>query len=1305
MKAEILKIAGVKSDKDFYKLFPDEKSFMAKHGKAFKKAQLGVAMSPVGSYTGGGVSNNLSPINARETYDDMDLNLTGKNDYMRQQEAYQQQMLEAQQAAAGQGGGEGGGEGMSADQMEQIMGMFGKGKHGIQVPKAQMGTPPPLSPRMTPDFKLPTPGVSSYMKGEKVGKGLLSSIPIIGGIVKGFKALKQEKWERRDAQRTEKLSDIMSQANNMQVQPITRNYVRPEDNIISPDQMFPTYGVGTNPLTAQYGAEIQNTYAPNTLYDDLGYEPLSDSDIVKQYRAGGFVPKAQGGFSGFMDTLFPKGSGGVGGKGGVMSLLAPYGSSIGSKMGGGDFGGNAGGDIGSSIGGIFGPVGQLAGGVLGGMLDVEPQLKKKAIENTKNNMWSSVGGDVRRNLQSTGYVKNGGDISNYEEGGYMNPEYNPQIIAKFGEYSMNQLLAPPKDADMLRAGGHLKEYTPPSERAMFTGKQFMKHGGQTSALNGQLKTTWGGDVETVSNNPYDEGSTVMFRGNSHTEGDGNGHTGIGVTYGKGEPDSYTDYAEYGTEQADAQVEVERGEPAQEMTDPETGEKNLIVYGDLYIPNYALSMLGDKDAKGKKFKNYVSDLTKKENKQTKILNKNTELINELEVNTPMDQLTFNSYKENINGATNNLKQYSEYKNIAANIQSSINELSEENGLVAADLAKGKFTIDKEAMKEQQAKFGKSILKAQGGKKEPVYASYYDTPEYAAEEALMQNASSDGIINPLEKLKEMLKNKGFDYKQTSGVRPGAKTKQGKPSRHSTGEAMDLVFPNLGKDSYNAILNDPDISRFMLDNNLTAINEYDDNIRNQTGGTGPHLHIGLDKGTAVSDKFRNDAKSLYSAKIPTTTSTATNSVAAIKTEVIKKPPRMTKEEAIKAGYTLDPITKKYTKTIKGVQVTTPETKLGEAMKDVPKGQSKKKDGTFGKVTPEQYQQFKKENSDWFDFTNFNPNNKGDVEYFQKRFNEESAKVGSSAQIKPDGKLGEQTITARIKRNTQETSPDTIEVADVYEPETKTTTPTTATKPTFPWQMYANQALNYLRPSDAEELDPSQLLGEMSAMGDRPSSVFAQKYNPELDNVYDISYQDQLNEITAQARAAERMAINNPAAAAAIFGAASQTKSKVLAEQFRANQAMKAGVYDKNRATLNDAQLKNMGILDNQYVRQETANSTTKENIRNALNSISAKTAQNKLENRKLKTMENLYNYRYDSQGRLINMNGIVQFDYQGNPITQSTQKGSNTVDIDGKQYRPIDYDNKTGQPIKFELVGGKNGAKIKARNGSIVKAIKNL
>ncbi len=44
MKADILKIAGVKSEKEFYKLFPDEQSFMAKHGGEFKKAQQGTSI-------------------------------------------------------------------------------------------------------------------------------------------------------------------------------------------------------------------------------------------------------------------------------------------------------------------------------------------------------------------------------------------------------------------------------------------------------------------------------------------------------------------------------------------------------------------------------------------------------------------------------------------------------------------------------------------------------------------------------------------------------------------------------------------------------------------------------------------------------------------------------------------------------------------------------------------------------------------------------------------------------------------------------------------------------------------------------------------------------------------------------------------------------------------------------------------------------------------------------------------------------------------------------------------------------------
>ena len=37
MKDQFLKLAGVKSEKEFYKLFPSEEAFMAKHGKALAK--------------------------------------------------------------------------------------------------------------------------------------------------------------------------------------------------------------------------------------------------------------------------------------------------------------------------------------------------------------------------------------------------------------------------------------------------------------------------------------------------------------------------------------------------------------------------------------------------------------------------------------------------------------------------------------------------------------------------------------------------------------------------------------------------------------------------------------------------------------------------------------------------------------------------------------------------------------------------------------------------------------------------------------------------------------------------------------------------------------------------------------------------------------------------------------------------------------------------------------------------------------------------------------------------------------------
>ena len=44
MKKDILKIAGVKSEKEFYKKYPTEAAFMKAHKKEFKKAAMGASM-------------------------------------------------------------------------------------------------------------------------------------------------------------------------------------------------------------------------------------------------------------------------------------------------------------------------------------------------------------------------------------------------------------------------------------------------------------------------------------------------------------------------------------------------------------------------------------------------------------------------------------------------------------------------------------------------------------------------------------------------------------------------------------------------------------------------------------------------------------------------------------------------------------------------------------------------------------------------------------------------------------------------------------------------------------------------------------------------------------------------------------------------------------------------------------------------------------------------------------------------------------------------------------------------------------
>ena len=624
MKAEILKIAGVKSEKEFYKKFPTEESFIKVHGKALKKAQIGAMIQ--GNQP---AQSNARPINLQQLYDQNDMSITGSTEVMRNKQAMD--LASQQQAAGGKQGG-------TADAITKIGSIIGdmskgdSGKNGKKLKKALGG-------------KDILGGIS---KGVSKAGGPMAVAQAAGDIVGGFQQMKDDKNIMKQAQQMAGVSDVALQASMTRPEQVQKKYVRPEDNINTGQEFFPIYGTGT--VLAKNGTEIANTFAPNTIYTDL--------------------EEAQNGLSNFKVgvTNFAQQGGGDA----LSQLTAGLGSPKGQGIsGGGKIGGGIGSTLGTIVGGpVGGMVGKFAGQTIGNVLDKKAEKTKKFQDQTDQNITAMALGQGAQGLQgqNASYMRDGGIA-------------NPQVISQFGNYKLSQLLQPDPTMDTLRAGGHLKNYTPPSERAMYTGREQF-------AMGGDLETHWGGYAEPMSYNPYlpEGGETVMFRGKSHDESDGKGNTGIGITYG------------------DSPVEVERGEPAVQLRNGSDGDNSLTVYGNLEIPSFGASLIGDDKAKGKKFKNYVADLSKTEKKQNKIVEKSTEELDNLEVITPQDLLSFESQKANILGANMKLKDIAKKKQDLASLQSAINDTAEEYGFEADALAKGRV---------KQAKKGASIKKAQAG----------------------------------------------------------------------------------------------------------------------------------------------------------------------------------------------------------------------------------------------------------------------------------------------------------------------------------------------------------------------------------------------------------------------------------------------------------------------------------------------------------------------------------------------------------------------------------------------------------------
>jgi hypothetical protein len=860
MKDQFLKLAGVKSDKEFYKLFPDEKSFMAKYGKQVKKLQMGSSipntkLPQIGQYTGGEQSAYKN-LNYGDIYDNIDYSVTGSNRQMRMDQANLAAQQEIAQNSNKKGGGlfdmlgqfAGGLDGLSDS------GAMPTGRRGLNIPRAESG--------FTQGFQNFGTKVDAF--GQKVGQGydkvdaslgkiggVAGGIGIAGGLMEGYQMIKNEKNQRKLAQQSFGLSDVTRQASQTVPEQTQRNYVRPEDYIYNPGEMYPSYGVGTNVL-AKDGAKIEKAM--------FGMDKMAG-------QAGGALGSFITGNKGR-----PTGGGKIGSTiGGTVGKLLPI----------------PGADI------VLSGVGGLVGGLFGG----------KSARKTTN-----LQEGAERNLTGQAFEQGArGAIGQY---------------SGFAEYG-----ASVPNMDNFRIGGNIRQ--------------------EDMAMGGNLKTHWGGYAEPMSMNPYlpNGGETVMFRGKSHEESDGKGNTGIGITYG------------------DNPVEVERGEPAIQLKDGSSGSNSLTVYGNLKIPNYGVEMLGDSKAKGKKFKNYVSDLTRVENSQNKIMEKSTKGIDSVSEFDPYDKLSFASYKSNMLGANMKFKHVADKKIKAANLQSAINDTAEEYGLIADDLAKGKVKVDKKA-KAEQARFGKNILKAQNGVDEFV-------------------VPDDFSINMSE-----VEMPTFEIDEQAGLR----------------EALESYKNKEFVDNY------PEIVKRDKDGLMTAF---------------------------------------------------------------------------------------------------------------------------------------------------------------------------------------------------------------------------------------NQLLPYLRPSNAEPLNPKQLAGENFALlSNEVEGVPVQTFQPELAQATNFSFQDRINSVINQTKASERMAQNNPAALSIINAQAYDAINSIKADEFRTKQSMLQGVLAENRQALNQARQQNMGAYDQQFERQLGARTLTKAVKQAALNSIASKYAQNDLENRKLQTYENMYNYRFGPGMRTMNMNPLQQF-----------------------------------------------------------------
>jgi hypothetical protein len=264
-----------------------------------------------------------------------------------------------------------------------------------------------------------------------------------------------------------------------------------------------------------------------------------------------------------------------------------------------------------------------------------------------------------------------------------------------------------------------------------------------------------------------------------------------------------------------------------------------------------------------------------------------------------------------------------------------------------------------------------------------------------------------------------------------------------------------------------------------------------------------------------------------------------------------------------------------------------------------------------------------------------------------------------------------------------------------------------------FANMISPFFQNNDLPPIDPRQFAKEYMAMAQNtPYPVQAQQYAPELDPIYRVSYEDVMNQNTADFRDVERQLGNNPAALAGLLANKYKANQAVKGEEFRTNQAIEQQIFGGNRAKINQARGINMQLLADQRDKQLEGEAITNKINQEAIGSIGDKYLQHEARNAEYRVKRNLFpNYRYGQTGNIYNQ-GYTQLNIPQMYGNKASFKQVPIYSPDGKtitSYKLEPYDPNAEQPVTKNggSINKKNkGSVVKnAKNSSVVKAFKNL